>query len=440
MKRYIEKALLEWKNKGNKIPLLVRGARQVGKSYTIETFGTKYFKNIISINFELTPNLKECFQNLKPQDIINKLQLLLNVHITNDCLIFLDEIQECPSAIISLRYFKELMPQQPVIGAGSLLEFSFKQEDFRFPVGRVSFINMEPMSFFEFLDASGYTNLKEHIINHRDILPIDIAIHEKLLDLLRIYLIIGGMPEVVKEYVSSLNFFDCQRIQTGLLETYRNDFGKYANLSHHKYLQKVFDAAPRLTGQRIKFVNIDREVKSRDLRNAIELLSMARVVRPVYASKASGIPLNSQINLQKIKLTFLDIGLMQKACGLQAETQKAKDIMQVNAGAVAEQFVAQELRAYMDPFQDNQLFFWARDKRRSMAEVDYLLTRNKYIIPIEVKAGRSGRLKSLHLFLEQKKSALGIKLSVENISLQDRILSLPLYMVSQIPYIADKLI
>lgn len=432
MKRDIEKYLLEWKNTFPRMPLLIRGARQVGKSYTVEYFGKANFDNICIVNFELLPNLKECFNTINPQDIINRLQLLTNTSIkAGKTLIFLDEIQECPQAILSLRYFKENMPEQHIIGAGSLMEFTFRQDTFRMPVGRVQFLNIEPLSFLEFLDADGESKLREFLSEATYKKPIEKAIHEKLLNLLRSYLIIGGMPEVIKEYLLNRDFLKCQHIQAGLLETYRNDFGKYANRSHHKYLQKVFDSMPRMIGQRIKYANIDRGTKSRDLKDAVELLSLARVIRPIYCSSASGLPLGAQVDIQKFKVTFLDIGLMQLACGFQVETQ-TKDIMQINSGAVAEQLIGQELKAYHDPYQNNQLYFWARDKRGSSAEVDYLFPRDKYIFPIEVKAGKTGTLKSLYLFMEQKKAPLGIRLYTNNIVLNNKILSLPLYMTEQI--------
>lgn len=440
LRRDIERYLLDWKDRGHKIPLLIRGARQVGKSYVIEEFGRGHFKNILCLNFELMPNAKECFKTLNPADIINKLQLVFNIHIDKDTLVFLDEIQECPSAILSLRYFKEKMPDQPIIGAGSLMEFAFRQENFRFPVGRIQFLNLEPLSFSEFLDASGNTALREYLAGITYKTLIDDVIHKRLLELLRIYIVIGGMPEVVNEYIKTGDILNCQRIQTGLLETYRKDFGKYANIAHHKYLQGVFDAVPRLAGKRIKYVNIDKETKSRDLKNAVELLSLARVISPIYASKASGLPLGAQAEKQRFKLAFIDVGLMQKACGLQVETQTEVDIMHINAGAVAEQIVAQELKSYMDPYQENQLYFWVRDKRGSMAEVDYLFTKDKYILPIEVKAGKTGTLKSLYLFLEQKKAPLGIRLSTDNISFYNNILSLPLYAIEQLSRLLDELL
>lgn len=433
MKRNLEKYLLDWKKKKKRAPLLIRGARQVGKSYIVEEFGKKYFSNITVANFEFMPNLKECFTTLDPKDIINKLGLILGSTIDNNTLLFLDEIQDCPNAILSLRYFTEKMPGLAVICAGSLVEFAFKRENFRMPVGRVQFLNLEPLSFYEFLDASGNGRLRAYLGAVSFHAPVEAALHKKMLDLLRTYLVIGGMPAVVAEYRESLNFMECRHIQASLLETYRNDFGKYANLTHHKYLEKVFDAAPRLVGQKIKYVRIDAEARSRELKNAIELLTLAKIIRPVLAAGGSGPPLGAGENPQKFKLTFLDVGLMQHACGLQPDTQFSGDIMQINAGAVAEQFVAQELRAYADPYTENKLYFWSRDKRNSSAEVDYLLVQNGRIFPIEVKAGKTGALRSLRVYMENKKPLFGIRIWARELSFFDNILSVPLYMVGELP-------
>ena len=229
MKRDIERQLKEWKNQPGRMPLLIRGPRQVGKTYVVEKFGKEHFQDVLSVNFELYPKMKQCFDSLDPKEIINKLQLLNNFNVApGNTLLFLDEIQECPKAIMSLRYFKEQMPELHVIGAGSLLEFSLREEDFRMPVGRVQYIYLGPFSFSEFLDASNHDKLRVFLGQMTLEDRTDSSIHAQLLDLLRKYLILGGMPAVLQEYFTSGNIMVCQRIQTGLLETYRADFGKYA--------------------------------------------------------------------------------------------------------------------------------------------------------------------------------------------------------------------
>ena len=440
MRRDIEKELILWKAQKEKYPLIIRGARQVGKSYLVETFGKTHFQNNVIVNLEFQPQLKDCFKSLDPSEIINKLQLLLGVQIKeDDTLLFLDEIQECPQAIMSLRYFKEKMPKLAVIAAGSLLEFVMRSPDFKMPVGRVQFLYLEPMSFSEYLDAAGNQNLRKFLSDVKLKDSIDDVIHKKLLELLRIYIIVGGMPAVLTEYLSSKDLMNCQRIQTALLQTYRSDFGKYAKISQHKYLQKVFDAAPRMAGQRIKYSNIDPDTRSRDLKNALSLLTLAGIVRPIYLTKALGLPLGAQINEQRFKLNFLDIGLMQNSCGLQGRLSIEEDFLQINAGSVAEQFVGQELAAYSDRHQQVGLYFWAREKRGSMAEVDYVINIGSDIFPVEGKSGKEGRLKSLRMFIEEKKSRLGIRFSQDKLSYYDKILSIPLYMIEQMPRLVESL-
>ena len=438
MRRYIEKELLSWKAQKDRFPLIIRGARQAGKSYLVETFGKANFQDSVVVNFEFKPQLKACFQSLDPSEIINKLQLLLGVQIKEDStLLFLDEIQECPPAIMALRYFKEKKPKLAVIAAGSLLEFALRSPDFKMPVGRIQFLYLEPFSFSEFLDVSGNQNLSKYLSEVKPADPIDDVIHNKLLELLREYLIVGGMPAVLKEYLSSKDLMSCQRIQTALLQTYRSDFGKYAKIAQHKYLEKVFDSVPRLVGQRIKYSNLDTDARSRDLKNALNLLIMAGIIKPIYLTKASGLPLGAQINEQKFKLNFLDIGLMQNSCGLQSQLSIKEDFMQINAGSVAEQFVGQELIAYSDKHQQGSLYFWAREKKNSMAEVDYVINIGSNILPVEVKSGKEGKLKSLRMFIEDKKSKFGIRFSRDKLSYYDKVLSIPLYMVEQLPRLAE---
>lgn len=432
MKRDIERDLFSWKERKERLPLLLRGARQVGKSYIVEKFGKKAFKNVVIVNFEFKPELKQCFTTLDPVEIINKLRLLTGEPIEAEkTLLFLDEIQECPNAIMALRYFKEKHNRLAVIGAGSLMEFALNSSNFRMPVGRVQFIYLEPLSFSEFLTASGNEQLRRYLGEIRLNSVIDGAVHQKLMGLLRIYLIVGGMPTVVNEYFENRNFLNCQRIQNSLFQTYRSDFGKYANSSAHKYLHKVLYEAPRLVGNRVKYSNIDPDSKSRDIKQALNLLELAGIIYPVYATAASGLPLGAQVNEMKFKLNFLDVGLMQNACGLQAELTLTNDFIQINSGAVTEQFIGQELRAYSDSYLERGLFFWARDKKSSSAEVDFVTAVDSRVFPVEVKAGKTGTLKSLKLFIEEKKSLFGIRFSQEKLSLHDKVLTLPLYMAEQ---------
>jgi predicted AAA+ superfamily ATPase len=434
MQRDLQKYLLDWKTNFNRLPLLLRGARQVGKTYLIETFGREAFKNCVTVNFEYRPEMAKCFTTLNPQEIINQLRLVTGESITaGETLLFLDEIQDCPNAILAMRYFKEKLPEQHIIGAGSLLEFALQEEQFRMPVGRVQFAYLKPLSFKEFLAAIGKTQLREYIeqISARDEIPE--VIHSELLSHLRKYLILGGMPAVLQVYLQSGDFAQCQQQQGVILNGYRHDFGKYATKTAYKNLQEAFGKLPVLIGQPIKYVNIDRELRARDIKQVLNSLAAAGLLHLVYANKAAGIPLVALKDEKKFKLIFLDIGLVKYAMQLKAELLLAEDLLLVNQGAITEQFVGQELLAYADPFREAELFFWHREAQGSQAEVDFVIQVNGQIIPIEVKSGVTGRLKSLRLFMQEKKSRLGVRVSQLPLSLADDILSIPLYLVSEIP-------
>ncbi|WP_052288844.1 ATP-binding protein [Methanospirillum hungatei] len=435
MDRAISSHLLSWK-KSHRTPLLIRGARQVGKSYSVERFGKKEFKNYVALNFDLDPGFKSIFHTKDPNSIISQIELLFRQKITKDTLIFLDEIQECPDAIMSLRYFKELRPDIFVIGAGSLLEFAFTPE-MRMPVGRVQFLNMFPLTFSEFMRAVGEENLISYLnsVHISDAIPK--VVHERLNSLLRTYFILGGMPEVIASYLESDSFLTCSHIQDALIETYKRDFYKYGKTSEVIHLQTVFSAIPRMVSEQIKYVNIDRESKSRDLKNALHLLSLARVITPVYGTDASGLPLGATLS-NKQKYIFLDIGLMQHLCGLNAEIMSLKDVMQINRGSLAEQFIGQELLALEDPFISSELYFWARDKTGSSSEIDYCITRKGRIYPVEVKSGKTGTLRSLRVYMEEKKPPFAIRFWEGELSFHDTILSIPLYMTGEAGRLIDE--
>ncbi|HLP62363.1 MAG TPA: AAA family ATPase [Candidatus Deferrimicrobium sp.] len=436
MKRDIDNVLLTWKNDPQRRPLLVRGARQVGKSYSITQFGQKEFSNLTIINFEQRPEFKTCFNTLNPKEIIGTISLLSKNDITpGKTLLFLDEIQECPKAITALRYFYEQMPELHVIAAGSLLEFTLAQENFRMPVGRIQYLYMKPLSFCEFLDAAGEHNARELIENITwENLPNE-TIHQYLVTLVKKYAIVGGMPSAVAEYISSGNLGRCHQIQTIIIQTYRDDFGKYAGKTKYNYLQKIFYAAPKMVGKKFKYSQVDDSIQSRDLKEALELLERAGVVYRVKQTSGEGLPLEANANERHFKVVFLDTGLMQNICGLTSETIMMEDFIQVNSGAVAEQFTAQELMAYQDVYRDTSLYYWAREERSSNAEVDYLVPYSGYAFPIEVKAGKTGTLRSMHLFLGKYPAPVGIRVSQQPFSKNPPVISVPFYGITVIPHL-----
>ncbi len=435
MKRDIEQVLLNWKKETNRYPLLVRGARQVGKSYSIRKFGEKEFVNLVEINFEQKPQFKECFNTLEPQKIIEAISLLTQSDIViGESLLFLDEIQECPEAITALRYFYEQMPGVHIIGAGSLLEFVISSENLRMPVGRIKYLYMRPLSFLEYLEATGDKRARKFIESTDwNNLPSK-PVHQHLLSQVKKYSLLGGMPAVVSEYVSSGNINKCMEIQTLIIQTYRDDFGKYSSRVKHKYMEKIFYAVPKLIGKKFKYSHVDVNMQSRDLNEALQLLEKAGVVYKIKQTSGNGLPLEAESKEKHFKTAFMDIGLMQNICGLNSTifTTADEDFIKINEGAIAEQFTAQELLAYQDCFQPAALFYWAREKRSSNAEVDYVIPHSAKAIPLEVKAGKTGTLKSLHLYLENYKILFGVRVSQHYFQDVQPVVSIPFYAIRMI--------
>ena len=440
MLRSIESELKSWKEDPHRYPLLLRGARQVGKTYIVEKFG-KLFESFEMVNFESQSEAIACFSSLDPVVILQQLELLTKRPIqVGTTLLFLDEIQMCPQAIVALRYFKEKMPSLHVIGAGSLLEFALVSGKFSFPVGRVQFMYLYPLSFLEFVLALDGQESIDRLNSVELDEPFDKAIHESFIHKTKEYFLTGGMPAVVSEFQNTRSFLKQSRIQDLLLATYQADFSKYATKAEQKYLRTLFEGIPAQIGQHFKYTSIDPHIKSRELKQALDQLKMAGLIHFIFSSSASGIPLSSQIKSKKFKTLFLDLGLMQRALQVDPELLLSKELIHIHRGALAEQFVGQELLSYTDCFREEKLFFWEREQVSSSAEVDYVITVNQAIIPIEVKAGAQGHLKSLMQFMKEKKSPLGIRISERPLEYRDGILSVPFYMVKQIPRLVTSLL
>ena len=437
MKRNIYKTLKNWKREANHRPLLVRGARQTGKTFIINTFGNKEFQFFVTINFERNPEFKDIFTTYNPREIIERIALYTGKSvIPARTLLFFDEIQECPKAIMALRYFYEEMPELHVIGAGSLLEFALKTEDFRMPVGRVQYLYMYPLSFGEFMNAIGEGQLYNHILNFSNISRLPAGLHNKLIELVRKYFILGGMPAVLNEYVQSHDVLKCQQIQNLINETYIDDFSKYARDSKFKYLKKVFSAVPSMIGQKFIYSKVDKTVKSRDFKEAFNLLETAGVIYRIARTSGAGLPLEAGVKENFFKPMFLDVGLMHAINGIYNESVRGKNLTSIFKGMVAEQFVGQELIATQSPFLKPKLYYWAREAKNSNAEIDYLIEKKSEIIPIEVKSGSSGKMKSMNMFLEAYGTENGIKVSQAKLIEGQALTSLPLYAIES--YIALK--
>ncbi len=438
MKRFFTNTLLKWKESPLRTPLIVRGARQVGKTFSIQAFGRDFFQKTICVNFESTPIFKDCFDILEPRSILNKIDLTTQQPIIpGTTLLFFDEIQQCPRALQSLRYFKEEMPELHVIAAGSLIEFAIKEEDFSFPVGRVQFATMHPLSFEEFLLARGDERLQEALASFNGNNPPPLVFHNLLLERLREYFFVGGMPVSSLALLKTGSLLEVQYAQKALWDSFEADFGKYAQKSQCRYLKTIFAHIPRLIGTHVKYSRIDPDLPNpaREMKLAMELLRRAGLLQPISATSAGGLPLLAGLKETIFKLLFLDIGLVSQVMGVEggrmAPVMAGPDTSGLMAGPLAEQFVGQELVAASDPLLDTHLFFWTRD--HGVSEVDYLFVNEGKVYPVEVKAGKAGKLKSLRLFMEEKKAPVGIKISQEPLSWDGSILAVPLYLTAHLP-------
>jgi predicted AAA+ superfamily ATPase len=438
MERMIERNLLKWKEQVGRKPLLIRGGRQVGKSHVIEKFGKAHFDQCVIVNFEFHRECLNAFKTLDPVKIIASLSILRRQEIVpGKTLLFIDEIQECPDAILALRYFKEMMPILHVIAAGSLLEFTLNREDFRMPVGRVESLYMYPCSFKEFLMASNEHRALEYLSTVTVQEGIDPAIHEMLLAKLREYFIVGGMPEALDYFVNHHDYLRVQALQGTLRNAYRNDFGKYAAKGVKvDYLSKIYDIIPSIVGKHFKYTSIDSTIQARDLKPSVKALEDASLIHFIYHTAASGLPLSSTVNERRAKPLFIDIGLLNNASGLSMNEMLNDSLILLNQGALAEQFVGQEFCAYSRNYEKAQLFYWERDKP-SIAEVDYVIHVGSKILPVEVKSGKTGRLKSLQQFVAEKSLDFGIRISEKPLSFERGVLSVPMYMIYELDRLAN---
>ncbi len=310
-------------------------------------------------------------------------------------MLFLDEIQECEEAIQSLRYFKEELPELHVIAAGSLLDFTL--ERIGMPVGRVQFLHVYPLSFGEYLEAMGKSDLHRFASQALDVPP---ALHEKLLEEFRYYCWLGGMPAVVDAWRQHQNPQFCQEIQDQIIQAYRQDFEKYAKKHQVAHITKIFDQVGLQLGQKFKYSKVDADLRSAPLKEALSLLSMAGIVYRCYHTAAQGLPLSALMDVQKMKVFFFDIGLLQRIQGVRLRDWLLAPMSVTYLGALAEQWVAQEYIALTSISAPPDLFYWQREAKQSNAEIDFLFNLDQEIVPVEVKSGSGGRLRSLALFME----------------------------------------
>jgi len=441
IKRNIEDYMMDWKNRTTRKPLIVRGARQVGKTFTIKKFGEKNFNSTIYINLE-RPEHKELFdEKLSLSKIIELIQLKFETRLTyGKTLLFIDEIQESIIAMKMLRYFYEDYPQLHVIAAGSLLEIKIKKQGFSFPVGRVEYCYMFPLTFDEFISATGNDMLLSKIKTIDIGSDIPEALHKMCLDKYYEYLVIGGMPEAVVKFIETKSLIESNNICDSIITGYLDDVYKYSTTAKAKYIQHVLAHAPENSGSLIKYTNFGNSAyASREIKEAINTLERAMILTCINASYSLKIPLLH--NFKKAsKLIFFDTGLVNYQLGLQNELiKKNNDINNIYKGQIAEQAVGQALLA---EFRSNKLGYWYRDKKGAVSEVDFIIQHQGALIPVEVKSGKTGHLKSLHIFMQESNNKLAMRIYSGNINIRNidylnksgsyKLISLPFYLLFRI--------
>ncbi len=426
--RDVDNELLEWRNYKSRKPLLIRGARQIGKTSAIRNLGT-HFKYFVEINFENDENIRELFeQSLSIEERCQQLSILINIPIVDgQTLLFLDEIQASPKSIGYLRYFYEKKPNLHVIAAGSLLEFALSEIP-SFGVGRIRSIFMYPLNFSEFLAALNENPMLGAITNASTIKPLPDLIHQKAVGLLKKFLIIGGLPEAVKTFLETNSYLLVQKVLDDLIVSYQTDFSKYKKRVPSLRIQEVFRSAIEQIDNKFSY-SLNTTLNNGQIKEALELLQLSGLLYDVTHSASNGIPIGAEINIKKRKYILFDTGIYQRILGLELGTIFLNENSElVNKGKIAELFVGIELK------KNNQdvissLYYWQRESRNSQAEVDYVIQNETKIIPIEVKAGTKGAMQSIYKFMEEKHSDFGIRTSLENFGQIDKIKIIPIYAI-----------
>ena len=440
--RYLE----DWKRRPGRKPLVLRGARQVGKTHLVTHWGGASFGSVVTLDLERERELHPVFDQSDPWKLLQELAVIKNQRLVpGESLLFLDEIQACPKALAALRYFHELVPELHVIAAGSLLDFALRDFAHSMPVGRIEYLFLRPLTFEEFVGAVEGDGMAGVLEGYHLGDVIGDAVAHRLKDALRHYLFVGGMPEAVQAYADRAPLVDVQRIQSSIVGTMEDDFAKYGSRAQQDLLRVALRHVARNVGRKIKFVNVAAERRAAEVRAALDLLAAGRVVHLVHHSSANGVPLGAEVNEKRFKALFLDCGLANRVCGL--PMVPADGLLTVNEGALAEQFAGQALLGSGLPFEDTPLFYWHREARNANAEVDYVIASGAEVLPVEVKSAAGGALRSVFQFLAEKERDRAIRLYLgppgeETLrrpgdpSRSVRVLSLPLYLAGQVRRLA----
>ncbi|MBF0106189.1 MAG: ATP-binding protein [Deltaproteobacteria bacterium] len=432
--------------KNNRKPLLIRGARQVGKTTLIRMFAKGHDLQLIEINMEKPWKFKNLIKGLDPKKVVEAIEFELNVDINPaKSLVFFDEVQSCPEVLPLMRYFFEEAPEYGVVVTGSLIDFILNTPEFSVPVGRIELLYLHPLSFEEFLLAIGEKKVLEWIKNYKFGQEVSETIHAKCQSLIKTFLIVGGMPEAVYAYSQNRRFKETEKIKSLIVDTFRLDFNKYQKKTNIPLLTSIYDAIPRMVGKKIIYSHLNQNYKSHEISLAVNQLSHARVVSKVYHTSANGLPLSGEKKENNFKIISLDCGILLSQLKLNPLDIEVSDKLHlVSQGDIAEQFIGQQLMHLSEDYSEPELYYWNREQKASSAEVDYVISSAGKVIPVEVKAGKTGSLKSLHLMIHERGLDFAVRFNSDYPSLVSekrktlkgdityRFLSLPHYLVQRL--------
>ena len=429
MKRKITQQLIQWKNSPSRKPLILNGARQVGKTFILREFGREHYKNTVYVNLESNGIVASMFNDdISPSKLIKYLEAETREKILpNDTLIIFDEIQECPNALTSLKYFYEQKPEYHIIAAGSLLGVAL-HGGMSFPVGKVEFLNLYPLSFYEFLSAMGQDIALEQI--RKNNFAVLTPLHNTFIDWVKRYFYVGGMPEVVKAFAEHRDYQEVRSLQQAILRSYENDFSKHVPKDGLPKLKMLWSSIPgQLAKENKKFIysKIQKGARAKEFENALTWLEACGLIYKVCRVKKPDLPLVAYQDLTAFKIYVSDVGLLSAMSSLDAKTLLSpSDIFEEFKGALTEQYVLQELKN----LPEMPLAYWANESGTN--EVDFVIQTGSEIVPVEVKASTNLRAKSLKWYMEKFNPDRAVRLSAATFKQENKLTDLPLYAVPQI--------
>jgi len=432
MKRDIYQLLNEWKQSTRRKPLVLNGARQVGKTYALKHFGKTSYEKMAYLNFEKDEKLGQYFEGtLDPKQLIKIISIHTEIEIEpHNTLLIFDEIQECPKALNSLKYFCEEANEYHVVAAGSLLGVKTAGGK-GFPVGKVNFLHMYPLTFFEFLSALGQEQIRLFLEEYHTYEPISNPIHEKLIQLLKIYFFVGGMPEAVAEYAKTEKLNIVREIQLEILNAYEKDFAKHAPPHEIMKITTAWKQVHRQLAKENKkfiFAAIRKSARGRDYEEAIQWLSDAGLIHKSYLVETPKFPLSAYADTHTFKIFLADVGLLGAQSNLSSQTIIDGDLLFTEfKGALTENYVAQELVAT----KHKELYYWTS---KGIAEIDFLIEEDHEIYPLEVKAGASQKKKSLLVYNQKYTPSKLIRATPMNVKHDGDMYNCPLYLISRFPF------